>query len=170
MGICTSLDDRQRADRMLNDKLAADKKSDALVHKLLLLGAGESGKSTIFKQLSCIYGEGISIDDRRGYVQTVHSNTIQAIKKLCKASIQLAKYGNLKNDEHFIACEVRDEKTLGYMDEIMKLKPLDHHLSESLNAKIAHIWKDKNIRHTFQHFRGAQSIPDSASYFFFETG
>mmetsp|Transcript_18591 Transcript_18591/g.30207 ORF Transcript_18591/g.30207 Transcript_18591/m.30207 type:complete len:338 (+) Transcript_18591:301-1314(+) len=133
---------------------------------MTIIGAGESGKSTIFKQLSCIYGEGISIDDRRGYVQTVHSNTIQAIKKLCKASIQLAKYGNLKNDEHFIACEVRDEKTLGYMDEIMKLKPLDHHLSESLNAKIAHIWKDKNIRHTFQHFRGAQSIPDSASYFF----
>mmetsp|Transcript_19404 Transcript_19404/g.27320 ORF Transcript_19404/g.27320 Transcript_19404/m.27320 type:complete len:371 (+) Transcript_19404:173-1285(+) len=166
MGICTSLDDRQRADRMLNDKLEKDKKSDSLVHKLLLLGAGESGKSTIFRQLSCIYGEGISIEDRRGYVQTVHSNTIQAIKKLCKASIQLAKYGHLKKEPHFTYCEVTDEKTLGYMDEILKLKTLDSHLSESLNGKIKHIWNDVHISHTFQHFRGAQSVPDSAGYFF----
>ena len=42
--------------------------------KLLLLGAGESGKSTIFKQMKILYGDPMTGDDRTEFVQVIHSN------------------------------------------------------------------------------------------------
>jgi G-protein alpha subunit len=51
--------------------------------KLLLLGAGESGKSTIFKQMRILYGTPRSEDDQKMYGVVVRSNVITAMKKLC---------------------------------------------------------------------------------------
>ncbi len=62
MGICGSSDNRSEAeiaqskqakekDRQIQAKLTSDHTADKQVNKLLLLGAGESGKSTLFKQM-----------------------------------------------------------------------------------------------------------------------
>uniref|UniRef100_A0A7S4V5G8 Uncharacterized protein n=1 Tax=Ditylum brightwellii TaxID=49249 RepID=A0A7S4V5G8_9STRA len=51
--------------------------------KLLLLGAGESGKSTIFKQMRILYGSERNEDELRLYGVVVRSNVIVAIRKLC---------------------------------------------------------------------------------------
>lgn len=51
--------------------------------KLLLLGAGESGKSTIFKQMRILHGSPRSDDDLRMYGVVIRSNIIVAIRKLC---------------------------------------------------------------------------------------
>ena len=51
--------------------------------KLLLLGAGESGKSTIFKQMRILYGSPRDDDDLRMYGVVVRSNIVVAVRKLC---------------------------------------------------------------------------------------
>jgi len=51
--------------------------------KLLLLGPGESGKSTIFKQMRILYGTSQTEDDLRWYGVVVRSNIIAVICKLC---------------------------------------------------------------------------------------
>ena len=51
--------------------------------KLLLLGAGESGKSTIFKQMRILYGSPRDDDDLRMFGVVVRSNVITAIRRLC---------------------------------------------------------------------------------------
>jgi len=51
--------------------------------KLLLLGSGESGKSTIFKQMRILYGSPRSEDDLRFYGVVVRSNVVVAMRKLC---------------------------------------------------------------------------------------
>lgn len=51
--------------------------------KLLLLGAGESGKSTVFKQMRILHGAPRSDDDLRMYGVVIRSNVIVAIRKLC---------------------------------------------------------------------------------------
>ena len=51
--------------------------------KLLLLGAGESGKSTIFKQMRILHGSPRSDDDLRMYGVVIRSNVIVATRKLC---------------------------------------------------------------------------------------
>lgn len=51
--------------------------------KMLLLGAGESGKSTIFKQMRLLYGTERSDDDLRMYGVVARSNIVVATRKLC---------------------------------------------------------------------------------------
>jgi hypothetical protein len=46
------------------------------VNKLLLLGAGESGKSTLFKQMITLYGKGFSESDRMSYLPIIANNII----------------------------------------------------------------------------------------------
>jgi hypothetical protein len=51
--------------------------------KLLLLGAGESGKSTILKQLRILHGAPRTEDEQRMYGVVIRSNVINAVRKLC---------------------------------------------------------------------------------------
>jgi len=84
------------------------KQQEELKVKLLLLGAGESGKSTVFKQMRILHGNERSEDDQRMYGVIVRSNIITAMRKLCAhlrglgLEEQLAQEGppeNNANDE-----------------------------------------------------------------------
>ena len=52
--------------------------------KLLLLGAGESGKSTIFKQMKILHGEGFDEQARVGLTDVVYRNVILGTRILCQ--------------------------------------------------------------------------------------
>ena len=43
---------------------------------MLLLGAGESGKSTLFKQMIQIYGKGFPESERKGFTNIIYNNII----------------------------------------------------------------------------------------------
>jgi hypothetical protein len=68
----------------INQQLERARQTDELKVKLLLLGAGESGKSTIFKQMRIIYGTPRSEDDLKMYGVVVRSNVVTAVRKLCQ--------------------------------------------------------------------------------------
>ena len=53
--------------------------------KLLLLGAGESGKSTIFKQMRVLFGAPLTEEEKQQITPVVYSNTILSMKLLVKA-------------------------------------------------------------------------------------
>ena len=59
------------------------RQQEELKVKLLLLGAGESGKSTIFKQMRILHGSPRTEDDLRMYGVVIRSNIITAMRKLC---------------------------------------------------------------------------------------
>ncbi|KAL7750911.1 hypothetical protein RI367_003490 [Sorochytrium milnesiophthora] len=69
----------------IDKQLRDDAKRAAKEVKLLLLGAGESGKSTVFKQMQLVYGKGYTDDDRRGYKAVVMSNVANGMKKIIEA-------------------------------------------------------------------------------------
>ena len=69
--------------RKIDDMLQTMREKEERKFKMLLLGAGESGKSTIFKQMRLLYGKEFSDDDLRMYGVVARSNIVVAIRKLC---------------------------------------------------------------------------------------
>ncbi|KAL1960451.1 hypothetical protein VTO42DRAFT_7750 [Malbranchea cinnamomea] len=59
-----------------------DKKYQDRTVKILLLGAGESGKSTIIKQMRIIHSGGFPLDERRQNRAVIYSNMVVAFKIL----------------------------------------------------------------------------------------
>ncbi len=53
---------------------------------LINLGAGESGKSTIAKQMRIIYLEGFTDEERQHYKEIIYSNMIQSMTALLNAT------------------------------------------------------------------------------------
>jgi guanine nucleotide-binding protein subunit alpha len=101
MGICAAknpasdakLKEEKQKSKDLEKQIVADQRADQQVNKLLLLGAGESGKSTLFKQMITIYGKGFSLEDRKEYIHVVFSNILLSVKTLCDQSDKLAQRG-----------------------------------------------------------------------------
>jgi len=46
---------------------------------MLLLGAGESGKSTILKQMKLVYEGSYTDKERENYKEIIYSNTVQSM-------------------------------------------------------------------------------------------
>lgn len=84
------------------------RQQEELKVKLLLLGAGESGKSTIFKQMRLLYGSPRTEDDLRMYGVVIRSNVITAVRKLCQLLQTLELLDQLEKEP---ASEVRDGMT-----------------------------------------------------------
>ena len=56
-----------------------------------LIGSSGSGKSTIFKQLNYVYGDGVSDEGRARYAPIVYNNVYLAMKTLIKCSNRFEK-------------------------------------------------------------------------------
>ena len=83
--------------------------------KLLLLGAGESGKSTIFKQMRVLFGAPLSEDEKQQITPVVYSNTITSMKILLQAVLDMDYEGNVSNDSR---CRRVRAIALGIFDTI----------------------------------------------------
>ena len=69
--------------------LARDKIIIRRTVKLLLLGAGESGKSTFLKQMRIIHGHDFDEDSLREYKPTIYMNILRGMKVLIDARNKL---------------------------------------------------------------------------------
>lgn len=72
--------------KSIDRRTRADYEAGLKVNKVLLLGAGESGKSTLLRQLNEIYGKGFTDEEREVYRPIIFSNMITAMKSLIFAT------------------------------------------------------------------------------------
>jgi len=134
---------------LVEDSLKKTKKELMNEIKLLLLGTGESGKSTIAKQMKIIHGEGYSVEELITFSSGAHIDTIMAIKNL----VNWAKKNNYPFD---------DAENQGIVSEISDLKI---QLTLEWPPKIQRLWKDSAIQRAFLEKNQFQ-LSDSAAFCF----
>ncbi|XP_073767358.1 guanine nucleotide-binding protein subunit alpha-14 isoform X2 [Danio rerio] len=127
-GCCMSAEEkeRQRINQEIDKQLRKDKKDSRRELKLLLLGTGESGKSTFIKQMRIIHGSGYTDDDKKGFIKLVHQNTLSAMQSMVRAMDMLKiAYANSENQVHLTSIGLdllhgRDSKSYWkYSSEIL---------------------------------------------------
>eukprot|EP00735_Rhodelphis_limneticus_P003062 TRINITY_DN1426_c0_g1::TRINITY_DN1426_c0_g1_i1::g.27193::m.27193 TRINITY_DN1426_c0_g1::TRINITY_DN1426_c0_g1_i1::g.27193 ORF type:complete len:352 (+),score=132.92,sp/P16894/GPA1_DICDI/54.34/3e-136,G-alpha/PF00503.15/1.1e-129,Arf/PF00025.16/0.28,Arf/PF00025.16/4.1e-11,Miro/PF08477.8/18,Miro/PF08477.8/1.9,Miro/PF08477.8/2.4e+02,Gtr1_RagA/PF04670.7/3.1,Gtr1_RagA/PF04670.7/0.3,AAA_29/PF13555.1/0.024 TRINITY_DN1426_c0_g1_i1:116-1171(+) len=154
MGNCFSSVEDGDAKRK-NDEIArvlkADKGSFDNDVKLLLLGAGESGKSTIFKQMKIIMLDGYTEDERLAFKEVIYSNTIQSMKVLLQAAENFEI--DVSTDNAAAAENLKDISATGDV------------WGKEIGDQIKALWADEGIRKAFQR-RCEFQLNDSASYYF----
>lgn len=138
---------------MIDRNLREDGEKAAKEVKLLLLGAGESGKSTIVKQMKIIHEDGYSEEECKQYKVVVYSNTIQSIIAIIRAM------GRLKIDfgEAARADDARQLFVLAGSAEEGVMTP-------ELAGVIKRLWRDGGVQACFSRSREYQ-LNDSASYY-----
>eukprot|EP01132_Coremiostelium_polycephalum_P005324 gene5324-6630_t len=120
--------------------------------KLLLLGPGESGKSTIFKQMKIIQEDGgYTTEELLEYRAFVYSNCISQMEALLTASTKLGIELEIDNKQR--AANVL-RRTIGNEPWLL------------LAADIKHLWEDRGIKETYAQKDKHFQLNDSAAYFF----
>lgn len=104
------LQSKRANDAIEQSLIKQEKQSDKNDIKLLLLGAGESGKSTVLKQLRLLHQGGFTHQERLQYAQVIWADVIQSMKILI---IQARKLGiKLDCDDPANFRDLYDDKRL----------------------------------------------------------
>jgi len=87
--------DARNESKRIDDLLFKDMEQAEKGMKLLLLGAGESGKSTVLKQMRLLYGAEYSEDEKLLFKRFIHQNIIETTEMLCRMVRELDPSNNI---------------------------------------------------------------------------
>jgi len=139
--------------KALDRQLEADKKMQELTIKLLLLGAGESGKSTLVKQMKIIHTDGYTTTELASYKTTIIDNLAHSMRTVMQAmkelKINLANQSNRVHVKAILAhCAANSDK-------------LTPEVAEAIKA----LWVDGGVQECYSR-NSEYQLNDSAAYYF----
>lgn len=149
----TGAEDLDPEEKKRNEMLAREankiEEKQRSVIKMLLLGAGESGKSTIFKQMKVINKNGYSEKERKEFIGIVHSNVFSSMKSLLEA---------------FEKLDVSMPKDLVELNSRFQEAIDSEKLTPALAADLMKIWNHKATKAIFAR-RNEYQLNDSTQYY-----
>ncbi|CAI7597933.1 unnamed protein product [Penicillium glandicola] len=137
--------------------IKSDKKTLDRTIKILLLGAGESGKSTIIKQMRIIHSRGFPEEERHQTRAIIYSNLVIAFKVLLDImSAEEISFENAEKTKPFADLLDHTDPDVGSDDAFSELKVRD-----AMRA----MWKDKGVQKAVA--RGHEfALHDNLHYFY----
>lgn len=155
MGCTLSAEDKAAVERskQIDKQLRVEGERASREVKLLLLGAGESGKSTIVKQMKIIHESGYSGDECLQYRPVVFSNTIQSMIAIVRAM------GKLKIEFGDSSCTEDARKLFNVAGQ-----GEDGDFTPEVAAVLKKLWSDSGVQSSFKRAREYQ-LNDSAPYY-----
>jgi len=153
MGCVESTPAENKESRQINRELKKDKRKFQEEVKLLLLGPGESGKSTVFKQMKIIQDNGgYSETERKSYKYVVFANCITQMKVLVNAAMKLD-----------ITFEEKNREIANIIDQ---LPSGGDSWTPEIGQMIKQLWSDSGLRETYNKRDSLFQLNDSSAYFF----
>jgi len=154
MGCTQSYDDpAAKDDKRWTSSLQQDATADRQLKKLLLLGPGNSGKSTFFKQLLKIHGDGFN-DPKKFHTADITRAIYDSIIGQMKAIIHQCEEFEYQLSE-------TEQKSADFILDL----PRDVDINETIAYHINILWNDQMILDSFEH-RTNLGIVDSCPHFF----
>jgi GTPase SAR1 family protein len=151
-GLSAEEKERQRQERIRSKNIDAnfhdDHQQEQAINKLLLLGAGESGKSTLFKQMITIYGTGFPESERKSFAPIIFNNVVASMQALLQA---VPQHGGP------VGCQ----DSLQFVWDMAPEAPITPSEARHFHA----LWADAGIQKAYEN-RSKFQLTDSASYFF----
>ncbi|ELU11052.1 hypothetical protein CAPTEDRAFT_164626 [Capitella teleta] len=145
---------RKEANKKIEKQLQKDKQLYRATHRLLLLGAGESGKSTIVKQMRILHVNGFGAEERRKKIEDIKKNIRDAILTITGAMstinppVQLADSSN--------------QFRVDYIQDTASQPDFEYPTEFYEHTEI--LWKDGGVQGCFERSNEYQLI-DCAKYF-----
>ncbi|XP_006722387.1 guanine nucleotide-binding protein G(olf) subunit alpha isoform X1 [Homo sapiens] len=131
-------------DRMLRDQ----KRDLQQTHRLLLLGAGESGKSTIVKQMRILHVNGFNPEEKKQKILDIRKNVKDAIVTIVSAMSTIIPPVPLANPEN----QFRS-------DYIKSIAPItDFEYSQEFFDHVKKLWDDEGVKACFERSNEYQLI------------
>jgi len=160
-GMSTEEKEGKQRNEEIENQLKRDKLSQRNEIKMLLLGmkgskadsrsgAGESGKSTILKQMKLIHEGSYSPEERESFKEIIYSNTVQSMRVILEAmeSLELPL----------------DDQRTEYHVQTVFMQPAQiegESLPPEVGSAIDALWKDAGVQECFKRSREYQ-LNDSA--------
>ncbi|XP_061392942.1 guanine nucleotide-binding protein subunit alpha-11-like [Musca vetustissima] len=120
--------------------------------RLLLLGTGESGKSTFIRQMRIIYDKGYTEEERRFFISGIMDNILSAMKAMVAAM-------NSLNIDYELHTNKRNAELIASADSETFACSLGMYI-----LAIKDLWQDIGVQECYRN-RNKYQIIDSAKYF-----
>ncbi|XP_060628019.2 guanine nucleotide-binding protein G(s) subunit alpha isoform X1 [Anolis sagrei] len=145
--------ERKRS-KIIDKSLKVEKREYKQTHRLLLLGAGESGKSTIVKQMRILHVNGFNAEEKKMKIQDIKNNIKEAIETIVTAMGNLAPPVELANPEN----QFRIDYILNLASQI------DFDFPTEFYEHTKTLWQDEGVKACYERSNEYQLI-DCAQYF-----
>ncbi|XP_053716230.1 guanine nucleotide-binding protein G(olf) subunit alpha-like isoform X2 [Synchiropus splendidus] len=155
---------KREANKKIERQLQRERQAYKATHRLLLLGAGESGKSTIVKQMRILHVDGFNgltaaplshaFREKQQKIQDIRKNVKDAIVTIVAAMNSLTPPISLADRDN--------QFRLDYILSIAPLSDLDY--SEEFFEHAQKLWEDDGVKACYERANEYQLI-DCAQYF-----
>eukprot|EP01135_Chromosphaera_perkinsii_P009590 Nk52_evm40s1810 gene=Nk52_evmTU40s1810 len=169
---CCGKDEFAKRNSEISRSLKRDQQLLKREIKLLLLGSGSCGKSTIVKQMRIIHGEGYSEAVRKEYIFVIHKNIVQALLTLISGMRELGIVCEAENEDTFVQYESELRNSIDSVKEPVRSAMSGLNVGqdsifppEKLLGMFERVWSDSGIQKCYTK-RNLLQVEDSAIYFF----
>lgn len=146
MACCLSEEAKEskRINAEIEKQLRRDKRDARRELKLLLLGTGESGKSTFIKQMRIIHGTGYTDEDKKSYTKLVFQNIFTSMQAMIRATETLK-----------IPLKCEDNKAFAQVVREVDVEKVST-FEEPFITAIMTLWSDPGIQEAYDRRREYQ--------------
>ncbi|KAK6034142.1 g-protein alpha subunit [Cooperia oncophora] len=138
----------RKVNKQIEEQLAKDKQVMRATHRLLLLGAGESGKSTIVKQMRILHINGFSEAEKMEKIKDIRRNIRDSMQVILRAM------GTI-DPRVFLD----DPSTQASMDYVLNcVNEVDGEFSQEFYDHVAKCWADKGVQACYERSSEYQLI------------